>query len=52
MMRNRWKMTALLLALCVVASCAAEKVELQKSPCVGLDDSPCGPKRWVNEAPV
>jgi hypothetical protein len=34
------------LAACLlVGACDTEKVELQKSPCVGLDDSPCGPKR-------
>jgi len=36
-----WALAALLL----VAACSSEKVEVLKSPCVGLDDSPCGAKR-------
>lgn len=35
-------------ALLLLSACADEKVTPQKSPCVGLDDSPCGPKRKVN----
>lgn len=36
----------LLLALALsLAACSSEKVELLKSPCVGADESPCGPKR-------
>ena len=35
-------------ALLLVAACGDEKVEVQKSPCVGADNSPCGPKRPVN----
>lgn len=48
-MRNLMLLTVAVLAL---AACSTEKVEPLKSPCVGLDDSPCGPKRapsgnWV-----
>ncbi len=34
----------------LLAACASEKVEVLKSPCVGADNSPCGPKRPVNGA--
>lgn len=27
----------------------SKKLEVLKSPCVGLEDSPCGPKRPVND---
>lgn len=36
------------LALFLLAGCASEKVEVMKSPCAGLEGSPCGPKRPVN----
>lgn len=36
-------------AMLVLSACSDEKVVPQKSPCVGLDDSPCGPKRHVNK---
>ena len=44
--------TALLLTatLLVVSACTSEKIEVLKSPCVGLEGSPCGPKRPVNGA--
>ena len=32
----------------LLSACSDEKVQVQKSPCVGLDNSPCGPKRPVN----
>lgn len=40
-------------ALLALSACESEKVDVLKSPCVGLDDSPCGPKRvpvnnWVD----
>lgn len=38
----------LILSAVLLCSCADERVVPQKSPCVGLDDSPCGPKRAVN----
>jgi hypothetical protein len=39
---------ALLGAACALAGCTSEKIEVLKSPCVGLEGSPCGPKRPVN----
>lgn len=40
---------ALLFAsLAVLAACSSEKIEVLKSPCVGLEGSPCGPKRLMN----
>jgi hypothetical protein len=38
----------LLIAALAVSACTSEKIEVLKSPCVGLEDSPCGPKRPVN----
>ena len=35
-------------ALLAVTACSSEKVEVLKSPCVGLEGSPCGPKRPAN----
>lgn len=35
------------MALALVA-CSSEKIEVLKSPCVGLEGSPCGPKRPMN----
>ena len=29
----------------LLAACASESVDPLKSPCVGLEGSPCGPKR-------
>ncbi len=40
----------MLAALLLVAGCTSEKIEVLKSPCVGLEGSPCGPKRPVNGA--
>lgn len=35
---------------CGLAACGTEKVEIMKSPCASAaDDSPCGPKRPVND---
>jgi len=31
-----------------LTACASEKQPILKSPCVGADDSPCGPKRYIN----
>ena len=39
---------ALLSSLLLLAACDTEKVEVMKSPCAGIDGSPCGPKRPVN----
>lgn len=46
-MRHRNKVI-LVAALLVLAACTSEKIEVLKSPCVGLDGSPCGPKRPMN----
>ena len=35
-------------ALLALVACDSEKVEVMKSPCVGIGESPCGPKRPVN----
>jgi hypothetical protein len=40
----------LLAALVLLSACAPEKIEVLKSPCVGLEGSPCGPKRPMNGA--
>jgi hypothetical protein len=37
-----------LAALLMLAACSSEKIEVLKSPCVGLEGSPCGPKRPLN----
>ena len=42
------KTTALLTSLLVLSACGPEKVEVLKSPCAGIEGSPCGPKRAVN----
>lgn len=39
---------ALLAMLAALSACTSEKLEVLKSPCVGLEGSPCGPKRPVN----
>ncbi len=46
----RTKLLAYLAVCTLVAlsACSDEKVVPQSSPCVGLDNSPCGPKRPVN----
>ncbi len=41
---------AIICALAALAACTSEKIEVLKSPCAGIDDSPCGPKRPVNGA--
>jgi hypothetical protein len=38
----------LIAILLSVAACTSEKLEVLKSPCVGLEGSPCGPKRPLN----
>ncbi len=38
-----------LVAGIVLTGCGDSGVEILKSPCVGIDDSPCGPKRPVND---
>lgn len=44
-MRKAVLCTMLMMAL---AACSSEKQTIMKSPCVGTDDSPCGPKRYIN----
>lgn len=43
------KYAVCILALLALSACESEKVEILKSPCVGLEGSPCGPKRQINE---
>ena len=38
----------LLSAVFALSACTSEKIELLKSPCAGIDGSPCGPKRAMN----
>lgn len=42
-------MRTVMLCVCMLmlAACTREPKDL-KSPCVGVDESPCGPKRPVN----
>jgi hypothetical protein len=45
----KWQPIVLALgATLLLSACESEKVEVMKSPCVGIDGSPCGPKRPVN----
>ena len=46
-MRYFMILSALLFTV-TLSGCAKDRVDM-KSPCVGLDDSPCGPKRNVND---
>lgn len=46
-MKHAILMTLLGAAL-VLSACTSEKVDVLKSPCVGIEGSPCGPKRPVN----
>ena len=48
---NHYK-TALIILMTTLAltACEAERVDILKSPCAGIDGSPCGPKRNVNGA--
>lgn len=38
----------ILLSLILLSSCFGGKEEDLKSPCVGIEKSPCGPKKPVN----
>lgn len=40
--------TITLLLCASLAACASERIEVLKSPCAGLEGSPCGPKRLIN----
>lgn len=44
-MRTLFCCIALLLS---VSACGDQKQTVLKSPCVGTDQSPCGPKRYIN----
>lgn len=39
---------ALMLMVGFTTACAESKREDLKSPCVGAEDSPCGPRRAIN----
>ena len=45
---NKLMIALALATMLSLGACESEKVEVQKSPCVGLEGSPCGPKRPVN----
>ena len=47
-MTQRTTMLILLSAMLALGACTSEKIQVLKSPCVGLEGSPCGPKRPVN----
>lgn len=36
------------LTFAIICSCTSQRTLDVKSPCVSLDDGPCGPKRSVN----
>lgn len=44
----RLSLLLLAAAALALAACGSEKIEVLKSPCAGIDGSPCGPKRPVN----
>jgi len=41
------RITLLILSLLAISACAEKREDL-RSPCVGAEDSPCGPRRDVN----
>lgn len=43
----KYILCALLLSM-PLAGCSGERQDM-KSPCVGLEDSPCGPRKPVNQ---
>ena len=45
---NMWRIAMICLAMVLVSACSNAREDL-KSPCVGAEDSPCGPKRAVND---
>lgn len=46
----KYIVTGLLVASSLLLSgCESEKIKLLESPCAGIDGSPCGPKRSVND---
>lgn len=40
-----WAMLLVFAAPLLLAACESESVEPLSSPCVGMEESPCGPKR-------
>lgn len=40
---------ALLMGLTMLSACSDHDKEQLKSPCAGTEDSPCGPRRPVND---
>jgi hypothetical protein len=42
------KWIILALSALALSACSSESVSVMKSPCVGIDGSPCGPTRPVN----
>lgn len=44
-MTRSLRLTFAAFALLALSACESEKVDVLKTPCVGLDNSPCGPKR-------
>ena len=44
------KVVISVMVLLALAACTNEKKTILKSPCVGTDESPCGPKRYINNA--
>ncbi len=48
-MKKTFSLLVALGILATLSACADETVRPQQSPCVGIDNSPCGPKRAVNK---
>lgn len=48
-MNRSLKLAFAAVALLALAACESEKVNVLKSPCVGAEGSPCGPKRVPSE---
>lgn len=42
---KRRSLILLAASLALLAACDTEKVEVLRSPCVGIEGNPCGPKR-------
>ena len=45
---NIKKLAAILMIFCFAFSCKDKIVDI-KSPCVSLEDGPCGPKKSIND---
>ncbi|MFZ4541894.1 MAG: hypothetical protein ACOYNL_08845 [Rickettsiales bacterium] len=50
-MTKRILQIVLLGTVLVLTACESDRVEVLKSPCVGLEGSPCGPKRQLPQNP-